>query len=328
MSVATATGKTPRGPSASLWRGMVWVTWRQHRLALAGAAALLGAVAVFLVVQGLHLHAVYASLGLSGLRAFDTPRAVSRAQTFSFEYYGWGLYLPRLLMFLPLFLGAFLGAPLLARELENGTFRFAWTQGVGRTRWVVAKLLLLGAALTVMTLAFSALFSWWYRPFGLLVGRAFEVEGIVFAARTLFAFTLGALFGVVLRRTVPAIAATMLVWFAVVAPDVLFLRAHYQAPLTGLVNLTGKFSTEWTLSQWWVDPHGHRLSTGAYNTLVRSLNTGDPQSWLARHHYQMWETYQPAGRFWHFQVIEASGLCLLALGLAVATVWWVRRRAS
>lgn len=328
MSVSAATDEAMRRPAASLWRGMVWVTWRQHRLALAGAAALLGAASVFLVVQGLHLHAVYASLGLSGLRSFDTPRAISRAETFSSEYYSWGLYLPRLLMFLPLFLGAFLGAPLLARELESGTFRFAWTQGVGRTRWVVAKLLLLGFALTVMTLAFSALFSWWYRPFALLVGRAFEVEGIVFAARTLFGFALGAFFGVVLRRTAPAIAATMLVWFAVVAPDVLFLRAHYQAPLTGPINATSKFSTEWTLSQWWVDPHGHRLSAGAYNTLVRGLNTGDPQSWLTRHHYLMWETYQPAGRFWHFQAIEASGLCLLALALAVATVWWVRRRAS
>ena len=30
-------------------------------------------------------------------------------------------------------IGAFAGAPLLARELETGTFRYAWTQGVGRT---------------------------------------------------------------------------------------------------------------------------------------------------------------------------------------------------
>jgi hypothetical protein len=40
------------------------------------------------------------------------------------------------LMFaVPVLLGAFSGAPLLSRELESGTFRFAWTQGAGRTRW-------------------------------------------------------------------------------------------------------------------------------------------------------------------------------------------------
>ena len=29
---------------------------------------------------------------------------------------------------------------MLARELETGTFRYAWTQGFGRWRWTLAKL--------------------------------------------------------------------------------------------------------------------------------------------------------------------------------------------
>ena len=179
-----------------------------------------------------------------------------------------------------------------------------------------------------MALAFSAVFAWWYRPFEQLMGRATEVEGLVFAARVLFGFTLGAFVGAVVRRTVPAIAATMALWLAVVVPIAAFLRPQFEAPLTGRVDMAAKFDTEWTLSQWWVTPQGHRLSDAAYNVLIRRLPTSDPQSWLTSHHYVLWESFQPASRFWTFQIIEASGLCVLALAFACATVWWVRRRTS
>ncbi len=321
---ASRLGSSPRRGFGGLAR----VTWRQHRAGLVTVAILLAAFSAFLVVQGLRMHAVYHGFGLSFTQPPTTARAVSLAETFENEYLGFGLYLPRFFMFLPLLIGAFVGGPLVARELETGTFRFAWTQSVGRTRLTIAKLAIVGLALTAMALGFSQLFSWWYRPFEQLTGPAYEVEGVVFAVRVLLGFTLGAFAGTVLRRTVPAIATAMAAWFAIVVPTALFLRPHFEAPLTAPVNMTSKFSTEWALSQWWVDPGGHRLSGAAYNALVRSLPTSDPQSWLANHHYVLWETYQPASRFWTFQAIEASGLCLLALALAGATVWWVRRRAS
>jgi hypothetical protein len=34
----------------------------------------------------------------------------------------------------PALIGAFAGAPVLARELETGTFRYTWTQGFGGWR--------------------------------------------------------------------------------------------------------------------------------------------------------------------------------------------------
>ena len=51
------------------------------------------------------------------------------------------------LQVVPVLIGAFAGAPVLARELETGTFRFAWTQGFGRWRWALAKLVLLAVVL-------------------------------------------------------------------------------------------------------------------------------------------------------------------------------------
>jgi hypothetical protein len=326
---APARAPVPRGEGSrgrSLARGMLWVTWRQHRAALVWALALLGAFAVFMVVQGIGMHATYASLGVGHYRSLDSPRAASLALTFDNEYLGWGLYLPRVVMFLPLFIGAFVGAPLLAREFETGTFRFAWTQGIGRVRWTVSKLLLLGLVVTIAALAFSQLFGWWYAPFRHLMGPMPEIEGLVFAARVLFGFTAGVLVGRLLRRTVPAIAATMAAWFAVVLPVALFLRPHFLAPLVERVG-PSKFSTEWTLSQWWIDPQGHRLSRTAFNTLAR-VHAPDPAAWLAAHHYVLWQSYQPASRFWTFQAIEASGLVALALVLAGVTVWLVSRRAA
>jgi ABC-type transport system involved in multi-copper enzyme maturation permease subunit len=329
MSSHAALGAAPTAlDERSLTRGILRVTWRQHRMTLVVAAVLFGGFAALMLVQGLGMHAAYQAFGLSYSHPAETARTMSFARTFENEYLSFGMYLPRFLMFLPLVIGAFAGGPLIAHELETGTFRFAWTQSAGRTRWAVAKLVLLGLALTAMALGFSAVFAWWYRPFEQILGRATEVEGVVFAARMLFGFALGAFVGAVMRRTVPAIAATMALWLAAVVSIAVFLRPHFEAPLTGRVNMADKFGTEWTLSQWWVDPHGHRLSSAAYDALIRKLPTSDPQSWLTSHHYVLWETFQPASRFWAFQIIEASLLCALALALAAATVWWVRRRTS
>jgi hypothetical protein len=114
---------------------------------------------------------------------------------------------------IPILIGMFAGAPLLARELESGTFRFAWTQGVGRTRWLAAKLVLLAIPLTLMTYALGQLFTWWlgivdYSHTDRWAARSFDVGGSVLAAWTLLAFAIGTFAGVAIRQTVKAMAAT------------------------------------------------------------------------------------------------------------------------
>jgi hypothetical protein len=105
----------------------------------------------------------------------------------------------------PALIGTFVGAPVPARELETGTFRYAWTQGFGRWRWALAKLVTLAV---VVAGALSLVFSWYYRPYlatgndalSLLhwspfAGALFNVRGVAFAAWTVAAFALGALAG-------------------------------------------------------------------------------------------------------------------------------------
>lgn len=197
------------------------------------------------------------------------------------------------------------------------------------------KLLLLGGALTLLALAFAQVFTWWYGPWQAIQGRmepgqAYEVTGIVFAARTLFGFSLGVLLGTLIRRTVPAMAATAAVWLAIAWPSVVYLRPLIQKPA---VAAEGKASepSGWIFSSWLQDPAGHHVSMRTLLAQMRDqgvLSRDGVEQWLADHHYQWWDKYQPAGRFWHFQFVESGCYVALAVLFGAGTLWWLHRRAA
>ena len=171
--------------------------------------------------------------------------------------------------------------------------------------------------------------------------QAYEVAGIVFAARTLFAFTLGALLGTLIRRTVPAMAATAARWGAAVWPSVTYLRPHIQKPITTIGHpakgaITGShvpFNAN-VINVWEQNASGHHISFGQIEQQAIAANGGTPpslhqfQDWMTQHHYSEWVSYQPNNWFWHFQTIEATVYIIVAVVLAVATVLVLRRRAS
>jgi hypothetical protein len=329
------------------------VTWRQHRFTLAGTAVLLGALSLYLLVMGLKIRSAYA--GVASCHPASSAACQQLANAFSQNYWGGSASALRsggaqtiasLLLVVPVLLGVFTGAPLLARELETGTFRFAWTQGCGRLRWSIAKLALLAAALTAATAAFSAPFSWYMHPFiadgqvSVLLPLMFGLRGVAFAAWTLTAFAIGAFTGAVIRRTVPALAASLAAWTVLDMVTAIFLRPRYEAALTlkggapfmpppGLGN-------SWVVSSWTTGAGGKPVSGPALARLIRHAPAGVQNSpspdafaaWLSRHHHARWWGYQPQVRFWHFQLIEGGWLLVLSLVLIAATVWLVRRRAA
>jgi hypothetical protein len=326
-------------------RGLTWVTWRQHRLALAGVVAVLGGLGLLMLFNGLAMHHDYTRLGLNSCGRLDGPSCQSQLGAFRQDYMGVADQLPHYLMILPGLIGVFVGAPLVARELESGTFRFAWTQGRSRVQWIVTKLVLLAVVLTALTLAFSALFTWWYGPFDAITGRmtangAYEISGLVFAARTLFGFTLGALLGLLIRRTVPAMAATAVAWFAIAVPSMLYLRPLIQTPIT-TIGHPGKgaiasshvpFNAN-VIHNWIQNAGGQHVDNDQLFQQAIVGNHGTIPSpdqfeaWMTQHHYTQWVSYQPNSWFWHYQTIEAGGYAILAVLLAVATVLILRRRA-
>jgi ABC-2 family transporter protein len=312
------------------WRRMAWVTWRQHRAALAGVAVFLGALAVYLWLTGDQIHQAYAA---------DCHPASSAACTINFTgRYATTVNVIRVfLQAVPALIGAFVGAPVLARELETGTFRYAWTQGIGRWRWTLAKLVLLVVVMAAAAGAFTVLFSWYSSPFfaaGYAIPFAtdlFDTLGVAFAAWTLAAFAIGVLAGMLIRRVVPAIAATLAVYAGLAFATALWLREHYMTPLlTTKLNLPG---TAWIVSQWY--DKGGKFAFGARGSgIVSALSqlcpSGNipPGQCLSQHGYTMWSSYQPGSRFWPFQWIEGGWLLALSALLIATTVWLVRRRAT
>jgi ABC-type transport system involved in multi-copper enzyme maturation permease subunit len=332
------------------WRRMAGVTWRQHRFALVGMVALLGALAVWLWIAGSSLHSAYATA--VACRPAATPACADVDLTFD----GMDDFLSNgiILQVLPVLIGAFVGAPLLARELETGTFRYAWTQGFGRWRWALAKLVTLALVVTVAAEMFSLLLSWYYQPYFTVGNQAlgltelspfntgvFDLRGVTFAAWTLAAFSIGALAGMLIRRVVPAIAATIAVYAGLAFAAGGFLRDHYLTPLL-TTNLNVPESAQ-IISQWWTKG-GTTLSQSTMHQVFEStLNQLAPVvtslaqkqqaylsmlRYLTHHGYTQWTSYQPASRFWPFQWIEGGWLLALSLLLLAATVWLVRRRAA
>ncbi|HUY50632.1 MAG TPA: ABC transporter permease subunit [Streptosporangiaceae bacterium] len=316
------------------WRRMAWVTWRQHRAALAGVAVFLGALAVYLWLTGLQIHHAYAT-------ACHPASSLACTINFTGRYGPTAIVVSIFLQAVPALIGAFAGAPVLAREMETGTFRFAWTQGFGRWRWTLAKLVLLAVVVAAAAAAFSVLYSWFSQPFfaaGYTIPfatRVFDLGEVAFAAWTLAAFAIGALAGMLIRRTVPAIAATLAVYAALASATALYLRQHYMTPLhTSKLNLPG---SAWLVSQWYTKggkfafgAHGFQLVHAVSQLCPPRIGTSglSPAQCLTQHGYTAWTSYQPGSRFWPFQWIEGGWLLALSVLLLAATIVLVRRRAA
>jgi hypothetical protein len=337
------------------WRRMAGVTWRQHRIALAGVAVLLGALGAWLWIAGTSVHHAYAAV--IACHPAGSPGCLDLANTFNGTWNVMG-YAAIFLQLLPALIGAFAGAPVLARELETGTFRFAWTQGFERWRWALAKLVALAVVLAALTCAFSVLLSWCYQPYlgasnqdlGIYgnspLVTVFSLREVTLPAWTVAVFAIAVLAGMLIRRVVPAIAATLAVYAGLAIAAAGLLREHYLAPLvTSNSNLPG---TTWITGQWWTRDGRFAFAGNPPASLINQCSF--PQSpagkgggaaggggpspvnpfaqCLAPHGYAQWTSFQPASRFWPFQWIEGGWLLLLAALLIAVTIWLVHRRAA
>ena len=140
---------------------------------------------------------------------------------------------------------------------------------------------------------------------------------------------------VLVRRTVPAIAASLAIWTGLALGTTLFGRKHYQAPLL-TKGSPGYHNPPWVVGQWYTGPNGSVVGQQTIRNVVahapasvqNSTNPNAATVYLTAHHYTQWSTYQPESRFWHFQLIEGGWLLALSLLLIAATIWLVRRRAA
>jgi hypothetical protein len=220
-------------PGQVPWQGMLWVTWRQHRGLVISVPAAFAAAVAFMLITGPKIH--HDDAILAACHPAASPACAQLSNYFNSTDWHYGNGLRVALLAAPVLLALFAGPPVLGRELENGTFRYAWTQGIGRVRWTIAKLAFLGFLVTVLAFAASQLFTWYFAPFlaqenlTVLTPPVFETRGLAYAAWTLTAFCLGAFLGTLMRRILPAMAATLAVYTALAALTWFYLRDHYPA---------------------------------------------------------------------------------------------------
>ena len=373
---------------------MMWLTWRQFRPQAIATAAALAALAIVLAVARRGLASGYTAAGLSACHAHcaaDASLFLDRVGNLDHVLFFGSVFL---LVAAPALIGLFWGAPLIAREVEAGTHRIAWNQSVTRTRWTLVKLGLVGLAAIATAGLLSLMVTWWAGPIdaaGLAGGAAqaavtgghgahvtfsgfaearldpviFDARGVAPLGDAALAFAIGVTAGVLLRRTLSAMAVTLVAFVAiqVVMPN--FVRphllpaAHLTAPMsvqhnqistnagTGLssIQLAGSFSKPgaWVLSDTVITPSGAPASdvvvTPAGPVLTSlpkaclptpglGINGAECGNALQALHLRQSVIYQPASRFWPLQWIETGIYLLLAAGLGWLCVWLVRRRRT
>ncbi|MGW1996349.1 hypothetical protein [Embleya sp. NPDC001921] len=343
---------------------MIWLTWRQFRTQALIALGALAVLAIYLVFLGLSIRDDY-DAHIVGCQALNTCATAKDA--FESDYKAQLTLVGALLIVVPAILGTFWGAPLVTRELESGTHRLVWNQSVTRARWLAVKLAVITVAALVLTGVFSALLTWAARPFDRLQGTRFTP--LVFDARNLvplgyavFAFVLGTTIGLLIRRTLPAMAVT-LVLFALVQVVMPYVRPHMLPAKEAAVAVNG--TTLPRVSSFILDGDAggpdERVSTGATlriedyrmpgawvltgSTKIRTADgkpaTTGPEvqsclepaksglaesgECLAAQNLHFDVKYQPAGRYWTFQWAETAIFLGGALLLAGFALWRIPR---
>jgi ABC-2 family transporter protein len=209
---------------------MIRLTWRQFRTQAVVASGLLAAIAVALAVTGPQLVHLYHTSVVPCQARGDCSLATSAFTSRYSLLQGLGV----VLVVVPGIIGVFWGAPLIARELETGTYKLIWTQSVTRRRWLAAKLGLVGLASIAVTGLLSLMLTWWSSPIDRVNADPFTVfdqRDIVPFGYAAFAFALGVTAGLLLRRTLPAMVATLAVFAGVRLAVRESVRPYLIAPL-------------------------------------------------------------------------------------------------
>jgi ABC-2 family transporter protein len=321
---------------------MIRLTSRLARPNLIASAALLVAVAVYAVLtrQAMSTYIDQSGLGAclaSGGSCDDLVHAFGSKFDNIINSHWW-------ISLVPMLAGVFWGAPLMAREIEEGTHRLAWTQTVTRTRWLATKLAIYLSAALVMAGALTALMSWWFKPieqirergqlvFARLSPDVFDFSGIVPLAYTLFAFAVGLAAGTFFKRSTVAIGVTIVAYISLKV-FIQSVRGHFLTPLTQ----TYPFRTispragagDWIMLHQIIDKAGNAFDSIGVPDACRTsgVDLASLDACVAAQGYRFLDTYQPASRFWPLQFIE-SGIYVGASAILLAVAaWWIIRRVA
>jgi len=343
---------------------MIRLSLLQFRGQATTAAVALAVIAVILAATSPRLSGMYDSSGIAACQAHGNclPLATSFVTKLSGPYtvlYFTGI---GFLLLVPAIIGTFWAAPLLTRDFEAGTFQLAWTQSVTRTRWLAAKLGVGTLAAIATAGLFSLLLTWWSSPIDTASPFAkgnsitfirlgfvlFPTRGIAPLGYAAFAFALGVTAGVLIRHTVPAMAATLATFLIIQIAWPIWVRPHLIPPARKLVSLAAAnipdsglaagpggstilvpnppgMTGDWIISTQNIDPAGRPFNVNS----VSACQGNTPQACtntLSTLHLRAVIAYQPASRFWVLQWYETGIFLAAAVLLAAFCFWSIRSR--
>lgn len=325
---------------------MSWLVWRQHRGELLFVSGGVVLVTAFLAVVHALLAQSYAELGIGACEGATTETCRNALNSLLLNYTWLSLVVYALLL-TPVLLGMFVAAPLVAREFEAGTFRFAWMQSVTRSRWFWAKVLAVALASALAAAAVTSAVSWALEPLvrvdalmtlNFLIPMTFplfDVSGSALVATTLLAIAAGTFFGALSKRTVLAMVLTLVVFAGVRIPMNAYVRPNLLPPLT----LTAPISVNnvlqlvplgsWLRGSGFIDGQGNTYELLAMVAGPCGQSASDSAGFarcvdgLGLRSYVIFE---PPDRFWLYQGIESGTYVTLALVLFLGAWWQVRYR--
>ena len=338
---------------------MIWLTWRQSRAQLVAAAGLLVLLAVGLLYLGHVIRAGYTTdiVGCTG--GCD----LGNARDHFVQSYRSLVTIPAIILIaLPAIIGVFWGTPLITRELETNTHRLVWNQSITRTRWLATKLLLLGLAAITTTATLSLLLTNAASRYDQTIGNRFDP--LSFASRNIaplgyitFAFILGTTTGLYLRRTVPAMATTLLITGITQLLLPSLARPHLRPPATIAVQFDSTVRSAGGIldigrnrpvavvgyaipGALMLQDHASLLSASGKTIYAadvqKCLSTGgssgnaadngpDPlEACMAGLNLHFDVQAQPASRYWSFQWLEAGIFFAVGLLLSGLAFWRIR----
>jgi hypothetical protein len=334
---------------------MIWLTWRQFRIQAVAGLVLLALVVAFYAATGPGLAHLADTSGFAAC----TSGCAAMAKAFHDDamagltgklYYAAGA----VLFLAPALIGVFWGAPLIAREFEQGTQRLIWNQSVSRGRWLTVKLAGVGLAAMAVAGLISLAVTWWAGD----LDRAADprVQPLIYASRGVvpigyaaLAFVVWVTAGVLIRRTVPAMAVTLVLVVAAQIAAPFLLREHLVDPVvvtralpgdavdhlmlhsSGVMEVYGADPDvpAWVVGNDTLTPSG-KVFTGPANWTAcgPSADRSACPRWIDTQHLTQRLSYIPDNRFWTLQWRELGVLMVISLGLATLSGWWVRRRVN
>jgi ABC-2 family transporter len=333
---------------------MIWVSWRRQRAQLITLLGMLviGAGAIILLRSNMvgditSLRITQCVTQQPGPECSGTEAATEfKVKWLTPLNLGQGAILS-----LPALIGVFIGAPLFARELEQGTHVLAFTQSVSRTRWMLSKLVVAMTPALVVLIALQQLVSWWLSAAGNLGPRAggpfyvlnFGIEHVSPVAYALFAFALGTFLGVVSRRTL--VAMTVVLGAFIVARFALSAVVERLVPTQRLEVAPGSAMNvrqdgSLVVEDGWLDPAGRPVPTGRASDLNQvcksAASAAQGQTPKAQEEYlaclpksglaKQYADFVPESQAWQVHLVDAAIFGGLAVLLLVGTAWVLRRQ--